>query len=360
MEMANVLHMNGGLEDTSYAMNSLLQRKGISRTLPITKETVVKLMRSSSFPKGRLVMADLGCASGPNTLLLVSEVIKAVHKLSRELGQECPELQVFLNDLPGNDFNNVFTSIQGFKENMKKEMGEPNSEPPLMISIVGVPGSFYDRLFLTDSLHFIHSSYIPQGLEENKGNIYLTSSSPPGVLEAYCKQFQTDFSSFLKFRSQELVTGGRMVLTIPARRGEQHSEKECCYLLMSMALNQMATEGLIDQQKLDSFNLPLYMPSAMEVETEVRKQGSFAIEHLELWDMDWNVYEGEANLAGDGGYNLSKCMEAVFDPVIAHHFHLSREITDEVFKRYALLLSDWMAKVSPAFVSLTVSLTKRH
>ncbi|CAI0447369.1 unnamed protein product [Linum tenue] len=76
--------------------------------------------------------------------------------------------------------------------------------------------------------------------------------------------------------------------------------------------------------------------------------------------MDWNVYEGEANLAGDGGYNLSKCMEAVFDPVIAHHFHLSREITDEVFKRYALLLSDWMAKVSPAFVSLTVSLTKRH
>ncbi|CAI0447370.1 unnamed protein product [Linum tenue] len=288
-------------------------------------------MRSSSFPKGRLVMADLGCASGPNTLLLVSEVIKAVHKLSRELGQECPELQVFLNDLPGNDFNNVFTSIQGFKENMKKEMGEPNSEPPLMISIVGVPGSFYDRLFLTDSLHFIHSSYslhwrsrVPQGLEENKGNIYLTSSSPPGVLEAYCKQFQTDFSSFLKFRSQELVTGGRMVLTIPARRGEQHSEKECCYLLMSMALNQMATEGLIDQQKLDSFNLPLYMPSAMEVETEVRKQGSFAIEHLELWDMDWNVYE------------------------------------DEVFKRYALLLSDWMAKVSPAFVSLTVSLTKRH
>ncbi|CAI0447371.1 unnamed protein product [Linum tenue] len=118
-----------------------------------------------------------------------------------------------------------------------------------MISIVGVPGSFYDRLFLTDSLHFIHSSYslhwrsrVPQGLEENKGNIYLTSSSPPGVLEAYCKQFQTDFSSFLKFRSQELVTGGRMVLTIPARRGEQHSEKECCYLLMSMALNQMATE----------------------------------------------------------------------------------------------------------------------
>ncbi|CAI0443382.1 unnamed protein product [Linum tenue] len=283
-------------------------------------------MRSSSFPKGMLAIADLGCASGPNTLLLMSEVIKFVHNLSKELGQESPELQIFLNDLPGNDFNHVFTSIQGFKENMKKEMGA-------QAFIVGVPGSFYDRLFPTDSIHFIHSSYslhwrsqVPEGLEENKGNIYLASSSPPCVLEAYYKQFQTNFSSFLKFRAQELVTGGRMVLTLPGRRGEESSERECCYIwgLMSIALNQMASEGLIDQQKLDSFNLPMYMPSAMEEEAEVQKQGSFAIERLEVWDMNW-----------DAGY-------------------------EEVFKRYGLLLSDWMAKESPAFVSLTVSLTKRH
>ncbi|CAI0443371.1 unnamed protein product [Linum tenue] len=102
------------------------------------------------------------------------------------------------------------------------------------------------------------------------------------------------------------------------------------------------------------------MPSAIQVEAEVQKQGSFAIKHLELWDMDWNVYEGEANLAGDGGYNLSKCMEAVFDLIIAHYFNLSREIADEVFKKYGLLLSDWMAKESPALVSLTVLLTKRY
>ncbi|CAL1387426.1 unnamed protein product [Linum trigynum] len=75
--------------------------------------------------------------------------------------------------------------------------------------------------------------------------------------------------------------------------------------------------------------------------------------------MDWDVYRG-VNLARDGGYNLSKCMEAAFDPIIAHHFNLSREITAEVFRRYGLLLSDWMAKESPALVSLTSSLTKRH
>ncbi|CAL1387435.1 unnamed protein product [Linum trigynum] len=84
------------------------------------------------------------------------------------------------------------------------------------------------------------------------------------------------------------------------------------------------------------------MPSAMEVEAEVQKQGSFAIERLEVWDMNWDAgYEGEVTSlpAGDGGYNLSKCTEAVFGPVIAHNFDSTSEIIDEVFKRYGLLPS---------------------
>ncbi|CAI0411130.1 unnamed protein product [Linum tenue] len=363
--MDNVLHMNGGMGETSYAKNSLLQWKGIATTLPITKEAIAELMCNSSFPIGRLAIANLGCASGPNSLFLVSEVIKAAHKLSRELGHKSTDqFQIFLNDLPGNDFNNIFSSIQGFKEKIM------DSEPILMF-ITGVPGSFYDRLFQSDSLHFIHSSYsvhwssqVPRGLEENKGNIYMAKTSPQCVLEAYYKQFRTDFSSFLNHRAQELVTGGRMVLTFFGRRSAEPCAKECCYIweLMSMALNQMALEGLIDQDKLDSFNLPLFTPSAMEVEAEIQKQGSFAIKHLELWDMSWNAYEGEVDLPKalrDGGYNVSRCMKALFEPIITHKFNLPREVMNEVFKRYGLLLSDWMANERAILVSLTVSLTKR-
>ncbi|CAI0411126.1 unnamed protein product [Linum tenue] len=319
-------------------------------------------MCNSSFPIGRLAIADLGCASGPNSFFLVSEVIKAAHKLSRELGHESTDqFQIFLNDLPGNDFNNIFRSIQGFKEKIME----------VLMFIIGVPGSFYDRLFQTDSLHFIHSSYgvhwssqVPRGLEENKGNIYMAKTSPQCVMEAYYKQFQTDFSSFLKHRAQELVTGGRMVLTFFGRRSAEPCAKECCYIweLMSMALNQMASEGLIDQDKLDSFNLPLFTPSAMEVETEIQKQGSFAVEHLELWDMSWNAYEGEVDLPEalrDGGYNVSRCMKALFEPIIAHRLNPPREVINEVFKRCGLLLSDWMANERAVLVSLTVSLTKR-
>lgn len=85
---------------------------------------------------------------------------------------------------------------------------------------------------------------VPEGLESNKGNIYMASTSPQAVLKAYHEQFQQDFSLFLKCRSEELVAGGRMVLTILGRRSDDPSSKECCYIweLLAMALNDMVFE----------------------------------------------------------------------------------------------------------------------
>ncbi|CAI0403328.1 unnamed protein product [Linum tenue] len=127
------------------------------------------LVSSSNFSGRNLAIADLGCASGPNTLFAVSELIKALDK-------------------------------HRFTEKMKQELG---IELPMFFN--GVPGSFYGKLFPSDTLHFIHSSYslhwlsrVPPGLEEmNKGNISIGRSSPPDVLKAYYTQFQTDFSFFL-------------------------------------------------------------------------------------------------------------------------------------------------------------------
>lgn len=85
---------------------------------------------------------------------------------------------------------------------------------------------------------------VPEGVECNKGNIYIASTSPPGVIDAYYKQFQKDFSVFLKCRAEELVSGGRMVLTILGRRSEDPSSSECCCIweLLAMALNDMVSE----------------------------------------------------------------------------------------------------------------------
>ncbi|KAF2302334.1 hypothetical protein GH714_034131 [Hevea brasiliensis] len=290
-------------------------------TRPITEEAITDLC-CGTFPK-TLVIADLGCSSGPNTLFAVSEIIKVVEKLCGKLGRQSPEYQVFLNDLPGNDFNTIFRSLPGFQERMKKQ-AEDGTRPCLFN---GVPGSFYGRLFPSNSLHFAHSSYslqwlsqVPEGLEDNKGNIYMASGSPPSVLKAYYLQFQKDFSLFLNCRFNELVVGGRMVLTF-----------------------------------LDT-------PSPFEVQSEIEKEGSFIIDRLEVSEVNWDAYHNEFNLADafkDGGYNVAKCMRAVAEPLLVGHFGFSDAIIEDIFRQYRVIVADRMAREKTEFVNVIVAMTKK-
>lgn len=67
--------------------------------------------------------------------------------------------------------------------------------------------------------------YDEQGSSINKKSIYISEKSPPEVTTAYFKQFQEDFSLFLKSRSAELTTGGRMVLILLGRSSSNHADK---------------------------------------------------------------------------------------------------------------------------------------
>ncbi|KAF8018274.1 hypothetical protein BT93_H3235 [Corymbia citriodora subsp. variegata] len=371
MEVTRALRMNGGVGETSYANNSLLPRKVMSMTKPTIEAAVTALFSTAAATlPASLAIADLGCSTGPNALFAVSEIISIVIDLCNAMKHKLPEFQVFLNDLPGNDFNTLFSSFlprfQGkLREQIKSKYGVSAT---LSCFFNGVPGSFYGRLFARESLHLIHSSYslmwlsqVPRGLEGNKGNIYMARSSPTKVLRAYYEQFQGDFSTFLECRGQELVVGGRMVLTLLGRRSDDPSSKECCYIweLLATAFSQMVSEGLVEEQKLDSFNIPQYTPSPKEVQWEVQKQGSFSIDCLEVSEVNWSVLDTDSDsniVPKDGGYNLARLMRAVAEPLLVDHF--GEDIIDEVFKRYGTLLADCMSKERNAFVNVVISLKK--
>ena len=108
-----------------------------------------------------MVVADLGCSSGPNTLRFVSEVISIIARNCKELGMQhdYPQLQFFLNDLPGNDFNNLFELVDQFKKSMTGNRQGAHS-PACYIS--GIPGSFYTRLFPCQSVDLFHSLFCLQ------------------------------------------------------------------------------------------------------------------------------------------------------------------------------------------------------
>ncbi|KAK2639993.1 hypothetical protein Ddye_027788 [Dipteronia dyeriana] len=120
VEVRSVPCMNAENEATSYANNSLLQNTVILKVRPVLEETIKEMLISTGFPASFNV-AYLGCSSGPNTLLVLSEILDTIHVMCQQVNQKSPEFQVFLNDLPGNDFNSIFKSLPTFYENLKKD-----------------------------------------------------------------------------------------------------------------------------------------------------------------------------------------------------------------------------------------------
>lgn len=64
------------------------------------------------------------------------------------------------------------------------------------------------------------------------------------MLEAYSQQFKNDFSCLLESRSQEMVYGGRMVLSFLGRQSMDHTSSNCYYQweLLAHALMTMVLE----------------------------------------------------------------------------------------------------------------------
>ena len=139
-----------------------MQKKAMFKAKPILEESVTRLYRN--ILPHCLKVADLGCSSGPNALHVVSDIINIVDTTSRNLNLRLPVFQFFLNDLFGNDFNTIFKSLPQFLETLEEKKGHKFS--PRFIN--ATPGTFYKRLFPSNSLHFVHSSYSLHWLSEVK------------------------------------------------------------------------------------------------------------------------------------------------------------------------------------------------
>ncbi|MFS7995186.1 putative salicylate carboxymethyltransferase [Helianthus anomalus] len=251
MSIEAVFHMNTANGDSSYASNSHLQVQAINR--------IAKDLKSFS---RCFKIADLGCSSGPNTLFVVTNILDIVHDMCLENNSQVPQFQVFFNDLVENDFNTVFRSLPAFYSKLKKKKGDKSGA----CYVYAVPGSFYSRLFPNKNIHLFNSSYavhwlsrVPQGLENNKLNIYMAKTSPINVFEAYRKQFEKDFTKLLVLRSHEMISGGHMILTFAGRSKHDPTSEDCCVMweLLVKSLVDMVKEGEVRDviQKECSFSL---------------------------------------------------------------------------------------------------------
>ncbi|KAG9453927.1 hypothetical protein H6P81_006831 [Aristolochia fimbriata] len=365
MDLKEVLCMKGGEGDASYFKSSFFMEKVNSVTSPMIKKTIRDLCRDKNFSDEVFTVADLGSASGPAVLSVIADVVSVVAEISREANWRLPEFRLCLNDLPMNDFNTVFRNLGPFHEMLKRGTGEES----LSCFVAGIPGSFYGRLFPRENLHFVRASYcahwlsrIPPGLRTaeglplNKGKIYISNTSTPSVWEAYLKQFQRDFSVFLKHRSVEIIPDGRMVIVFHGRPTTDSTGKDATYPweMMAEALSHMVQEGIIEKEKVDSFDVPYYTPFSEEIIEQVNKEGSFTLERLEIFSLD-HRYDGEEDIVAIA-MKTAHNVRSFTEPVIASHF--GDKILDRLYQKFAQIVED--SPMEPHMVtSIFVALKKK-
>ncbi|KZV31438.1 S-adenosyl-L-methionine:carboxyl methyltransferase family protein [Dorcoceras hygrometricum] len=362
MGLRELLHMNPGNGETSYANNSGLQYVMMSKPWGLVEETLRDLFESAGSSDCCLNMVDLGCASGPNALSVVSHVMDTIQDLC-ERSNSLKEVRFFLNDLPHNDFNNLFKLMDIFNQGNEVASGSRSR-----CYVYGLPGSFYSRLFPRTSLHFAYSScslhwlsQVPRGLEsQNKENIYISTTSPPEVLHAYAEQYKRDFFTFLRARAEEMVPGGCMVLTIPRRCVEDPStEGECAFFtILVQTLLDMVSQGLLEKDDLYSFNMPVYIPCQQEVESIINHEGSFKLKKIVSFAVCWDANKASDELPFDknrSGKLVADSFRAFMEPLLVSHFGKFINC-DVLFERFAEKMAEHLSKERSSYYMLSISL----
>ncbi|KAJ7954360.1 S-adenosylmethionine-dependent methyltransferase [Quillaja saponaria] len=349
---------NGGSGTHSYSKNSLYQQLCANLEKEKIQEAIRKKLdvKTLSSVSNTFRIADMGCAAGPNTFITTEHLLEAIKQKYQNQcpNSEMPQFQVFFSDLPSNDFNTLFASLPPDREYFA----------------VGVPGSFYDRLFPESSLHFVYNSYAlqwlsnsPQELQDknsltyNKGKIHLTSARKE-VIDAYAAQFARDTGSFLNNRAKELVPGGMLVIVMPGvPYGLPYAETTAGMMFdtMTSILLDMVEKGYVSESQLDTFNLPFYAACPEDIMPLVEEKGQYSIERMELTNpSSWLK----------GPINIHEWIDHVRAAMEGHFSrHFGSGIVDDLFGRLIQQLSDNYQKLESQYrdkTQLSVILKRKN
>ncbi|XP_057522443.1 probable jasmonic acid carboxyl methyltransferase 1 [Amaranthus tricolor] len=342
METKNFLRMKEGDGEFSYAQNSTLQGRILDQvSKPLIKYAIRSLLSNDNNTHFLEIfnVADLGCGVGSSPISFISYVIDTINEIYKDLkldNSQVPKINMWMNDLPSNDFKLLF-------QNLKKLEESKGDDCITSCLFMGVYGSFYNRLFPQNFLHLVHSNYalhwlsrVPPSIynesrrSKNNGKMIVCETSPREVVKAYRAQFHKDFSQFLECRSCEIVSNGYMVLTIVGSPS-MVPHHPCSARLLCKVMDNLVSKRLIKEEKAKSFDLPLHYPSKEEIESTIKKEGSFTIEKLETL---YDCFAKEINDIEAKAISSANSIRASIEVLVCYHFgeHICDLFFDELVR----------------------------
>ncbi|CAF1321860.1 unnamed protein product [Rotaria magnacalcarata] len=191
-----------------------------------------------------LIIADFGSSHGRNsiqTMKMIIEYLKQANKL-----RSSP--LIIHNDLPTNDWTRLFQLLA--EENLYKAL---------------VNGcSFYEQCLPLNCLSIGFSSASLHILSKKPCNIdnhcyfHFANEKERELLQA---QSKSDFARFLKYRSQELQSGGVLILNIPSIK---ENEEMGFHFYFDLIYKSAKSLKILTSQELVDFTIPFYLRSLSE------------------------------------------------------------------------------------------------
>ena len=119
-------------------------------------------------------------------------------------------------------------------------------------------------------------------------------------------------------------------------------------------------QGLIEEKKLDTFNLPFYAATLEEFKGLIEAEGSFELKKIEIFKNDWDTYIKKANSGLDKQARaaiIANDMRAVGEPILVSQF--GEAIMDDLFRRVKEEVLDHMVRHKCENINLVISLIKK-
>jgi SAM dependent carboxyl methyltransferase len=253
-----------------YDVHSEYQRRVIELGDALIRDAAGSL---AAGPDGPVTIVDYGSGTGATSVRAVQTGIAQIRKSDRDR-----PIQVIHNDVPGNDFTQLFRNAAGDDGYLRTGGG-----PTYALAAAGsffdqvIPDATADLAMCSNASHWLRrqpDTRIPHGM-------YFCEAMG-AEREALADQAGEDWLSFLSARSRELKRGGRLIVQGIASddSGERVSASRLLRV-MWRAAEELADAGLLDRKTLEGYVFPVYCRSPPEAKRPIERDGDLEGE-LEL------------------------------------------------------------------------------
>uniref|UniRef100_A0A804HTE1 Indole-3-acetate O-methyltransferase 1 n=1 Tax=Musa acuminata subsp. malaccensis TaxID=214687 RepID=A0A804HTE1_MUSAM len=171
----------------------------------------------------------------------------------------------------------------------------------------------------------------------NGGRVFVHGASAD-TAAAYKQQFQADLASFLRARAVEMKVGGVMFLVCLGRTSIDPADQGGAGFLFGAhfqdAWNDLVEEGLLESEKRDSFNIPVYAACLREFKEVVEAEGSFSINKLQVVKGGSPLVVNHPEDASEVGRALANSCRSVAGVLV--EAHIGERLSEELFGRLEL------------------------